>query len=178
MTNLIRLLGNSLRTFNRWMAILSALLIVLATLALVYEVVTRYYVRIANDWMIEFCVYLLIAATFLAAAYTQAERGHVGIEVLDEVMSPKWNRYRLLAGDALSFVVVFFIARNAWHFSWNAYEQGWSTSSTWAPPLWIPYFFMAFGLTTMAMQMLMQIIETFVVPVSHQKQQEQNLMGA
>lgn len=66
MTNLIRKTGAGLRAFNRWMAILSALLIVLATLALVYEVVTRYYLRIANDWMIEFCVYLLIAATFLA----------------------------------------------------------------------------------------------------------------
>ncbi|WP_353155529.1 TRAP transporter small permease [Herminiimonas fonticola] len=178
MTNLIRLLGNSLRAFNRWMAILSALLIVVATLALVYEVITRYYLRVANDWMIEFCVYLLIAATFLAAAYTQAERGHVGIEVLDEVMSPKWNRYRLLAGDVLSLVVVFFIARNAWHFSWNAYEQGWSTSSTWAPPLWIPYFFMAFGLSTMALQMVAQIIETLAVRVPHKKHQEQNLMGA
>ena len=101
MTNLIRKTGAGLRAFNRWMAILSALLIVLATLALVYEVVTRYYLRIANDWMIEFCVYLLIAATFLAAAYTQAERGHVGIEVLDEVMSAKWNRYRLMLGLSL-----------------------------------------------------------------------------
>lgn len=178
MTNLIRLMGNGLRTFNRWMAILSALLIVTATLALVYEVLTRYYFRIANDWMIEFCIYLLIAATFLAAAYTQAERGHVGIEVLDEVMSPKWNRYRLLLGDFLSLIVVFFIARNAWHYSWNAYQQGWTTSSTWAPALWIPYFFMAFGLSTMGLQMVLQIIETFANRASHEKHQEQNLLGA
>lgn len=178
MNNLIRLTGNGLRAFNRLMAILSAFLIVVATLALVYEVVTRYFLHIANDWMIEFCVLLLIAATFLAAAYTQAERGHVGIEVLDEVMSAKWNRYRLLMGDALSLVVVFFIARNAWQFSWNAYQQGWTSSSTWAPPLWIPYFFMAFGLSTMALQMFMQIVETLAIRNPHKKQQEQNLMGA
>ncbi len=176
MTNLIRQMGNGLRALNRWMAILSALLIVVATLALVYEVVTRYYLRIANDWMIEFCVYLLIAATFLAAAYTQAERGHVGIEVLDEVMSAKWNRYRLLLGDFLSLIVVAFIARNACEYAWNAYQQGWTTSSTWAPPLWIPYFFMAFGLITTGLQMIVQIVETLTIP--SKKQQEQNLMGA
>lgn len=178
MTNFIQQMGKGLRAFNRWMAILSALLIVTATLALVYEVVTRYYLRIANDWMIEFCVFLLIAATFLAAAYTQAERGHVGIEVLDEVMSPKWNRYRLLAGDFLSLVVVFFVARNAWQYAWNAYQQGWTTSSTWAPALWIPYFFMAFGLSTMGLQMVMQIIETATNRDPQKKHEEQNLMGA
>lgn len=178
MTNLIRKFGTALRTFNRWMAILSALLIVLATLALVYEVVTRYYLRIANDWMIEFCVYLLIAATFLAAAYTQAERGHVGIEVLDEVMSAKWNRYRLMLGDFLSLIVVGFIANNACEYAWNAYQQGWTTSSTWAPALWIPYFFMAFGLIATGLQMLMQIVETIITPVRQKKPQEQNLMGA
>lgn len=177
MTNLIRPFGNGLRAFNRGMAILSAFLILLATIALVYEVVTRYYLQIANDWMIEFCVYLLIAATFLAAAYTQAERGHVGIEVLDEVMSPKWNRYRLMLGDFLSLVVVAFVARNAWHYAWDAYQQGWTTSSTWAPPLWIPYFLMAFGLSTTGLQMIVQILETlFTSPA--RKEQEQNLMGA
>lgn len=178
MTNLIRFVGNGLRAFNRWMAILSALLIVTATVALMYEVLTRYYFLIANDWMIEFCIYLLIAATFLAAAYTQAERGHVGIEVLDEVMSAKWNRYRLLLGDFLSLIVVFFIARNAWHYAWNAYQQGWTTSSTWAPALWIPFFFMAFGLSTMGLQMVMQIIETLTTRASDEKHQEQNMLGA
>jgi TRAP-type C4-dicarboxylate transport system permease small subunit len=178
MNKLMRLLGDGLHRFNQWMAILSAFLIVVATLALVYEVITRYFLNVANDWMIEFCVYLLIAATFLAAAYTQAERGHVGIEVLDEVMSAKWNRYRLLLGDILSLLVVAFIARNAWHFTWNAYEQGWATGSTWAPPLWIPYFFMAFGLSTMALQMVMQILDTLTLRVPHKKRQEQNLMGA
>lgn len=150
---------NALRTFNYWMAILSALLILFATLVLSYEVVTRYFMKVANDWVIELCIYLLIAATFLAAGYTQAERGHVGIEVLDEVMSPRGNRIRRLIGDVLSLVVVAFIARNAWDYMLNAHEQGWATSSTWGPPLWIPYFFMAFGLTTLGLQMLMQIVD-------------------
>lgn len=187
---LYRVLGNALRSFNRWMAILSAVLILLATLVLTYEVVTRYVMTVANDWVIELCIFLLIAATFLSAGYTQAERGHVGIEVLDEVMSAKWNRYRRLLGDLLSLVVVGFIARNAWHFTANAYEQGWATSSTWAPPLWIPYFFMAFGLTTLCLQMLLQIIEGLLPTHGNeqaghahgkpgaQPEQKPNLMGA
>lgn len=162
---------DALRTFNYWMAIISAILILFATLVLSYEVVTRYFLTVANDWVIELCIYLLIAATFLAAGYTQAERGHVGIEVLDEVMSARGNRIRRLVGDALSMVVVGIIARNAWQYALNAYQQGWATSSTWAPPLWIPYFFMAFGLTTLGLQMLMQIVDNLrgaqPAPASH-----------
>lgn len=177
MRPLLVIFSNRLRSFNRWMAILAALLILVATVALVYEVFTRYFFHIANDWMIEFCVYLLIAATFLAAAYTQAERGHVGIEVLDSLMSEKYNRIRLMLGDALSLFLVWLIARNAWHYGIEAFTQGWTSSSSWAPPLWIPYFLMAFGLSTMGLQMLVQILETLFLRTSL-KPQEQNLMGA
>lgn len=180
MPSLLRCISNGLRSFNRSMAILSAMLIVVATMALVYEVITRYFLTIATDWVIEFCIYLLIAATFLSAAYTQSERGHVGIEVLEEVMSAKWNRVRLLLGDILSVAVIAFIANNAWHYSWEAYQQGWTTDSTWAPPLWIPYLLMAFGLTTLALQIIVQIFETLTMPVSvvSESLQKENLQGA
>lgn len=170
-------MGNGLRHFNRWMAILSAFLIFISSLVLVCEVISRYVLNVADDWVIELCVFLLIAATFLSAAYTQAERGHVGIEVLDEVMSPKWNRIRYLVGDFLSLIVVAFIANNAWRYAYTAYDQGWRTGSTWAPALWIPYFFMAFGLTTLAFQMVLQIAEGIAKPAAV-KHNVQNLMGA
>lgn len=159
MRSLYRVMSSGLCRFNRSMAILSALLILAATLVLTYEVITRYFLQMANDWVIELCIFMLIAATFLAAGYTQAERGHVGIEVMDEALSPGWNRVRRLFGDALSLVVVGFIARNAWHFTVEAYTGGWATSSTWAPSLWIPYALMAFGLTTLGLQMAVQIID-------------------
>lgn len=159
MQSLYRVMSSGLFRFNRWMAILSAFLILAATIVLTYEVITRYFLQMANDWVIELCIFLLIAATFLAAGYTQAERGHVGIEIMDEVLSPAWNRVRRLFGDAMSLLVVGFIARNAWHFTAEAYTGGWSTSSTWAPALWIPYALMAFGLSTLSLQMLTQIID-------------------
>lgn len=159
MRSLYRVMSSGLCRFNRSMAILSALLILAATVVLSYEVVTRYFLQMANDWVIELCIFMLIAATFLAAGYTQAERGHVGIEIMDEVLSPTWNRVRRLFGDVMSLVVVAFIARNAWHFTVEAYTGGWATSSTWGPSLWIPYGLMAFGLTTLSLQMIVQIID-------------------
>jgi TRAP-type C4-dicarboxylate transport system permease small subunit len=176
MNSFAKSIGNGIRLFNRWMAIFSAFLIFAATLILVYAVITRYFFFVSNDWVIELCVFLLIGATFLAAAYTQSERGHVGIEVMDEVMPPRWNRIRHLIGDFLSLVVVAFIANNSWEFTYNAYDQGWRTESTWGPALWIPYSLMAFGMTTLALQMVLQIVEGITTPAA--KHQHQNLTGA
>jgi TRAP-type C4-dicarboxylate transport system permease small subunit len=105
-----RLFSGTVRGFNQLMAYLSALLILICSLVLVYEVVTRYILNISNDWVIELSIFMLIAATFLAAAHTQRERGHVGIEILDEVMSKRASRIRLLLGDILSMLFCGLVA--------------------------------------------------------------------
>lgn len=144
---------------NKVMAYLSALLIVVCALVLMYEVMTRYVIHYSNDWVIEASVFMLIAATFMAAAHTQKERAHVGIELLDEIMAPKWKRYRLLFGDVLSFLFCLLIAVLTWKYFYQAYTEGWDSGSTWAPKLWIPYSLMAFGMTSLNLQFVIQIVD-------------------
>lgn len=160
-----RLFSGGIKKFNRAMAYLAALLILACTLVLVYEVITRYVIKVSNNWVIELSVFMLIGATFLAAAHTQMERAHVGIEVLDEVMSERWTRWRVLLGDILSAMFCAFVAYRAWTYWHEAWDGGWETSSTWAPKLWIPYFFMAFGMTLLVLQYLVQIVEDCIVPM-------------
>ena len=164
-----RAFSRTVKGFNALMAYLSALLILACTLVLVYEVVTRYVIHVSNDWVIELSIFMLIAATFLAAAHTQRERGHVGIEVLDEVMSAKWNRWRYLFGDLLSMLFCALIAYLSWVYWHEAWEEGWETSSTWAPKLWIPYFFMAFGMSLLVLQYIVQVVEDVFEPQKHQQ---------
>lgn len=164
-----RAFSRTVKGFNALMAYLSALLILACTLVLVYEVVTRYVIHVSNDWVIELSIFMLIAATFLTAAHTQRERAHVGIEVLDEVMSAKWNRWRYLFGDLLSMLFCALIAYLSWVYWHEAWEEGWETSSTWAPKLWIPYFFMAFGMSLLVLQYIVQVVEDVFEPQKHQQ---------
>jgi TRAP-type C4-dicarboxylate transport system permease small subunit len=142
---------------------MSALLIVFSTFAITFEVVSRYFFRAPHDWNLELNIFLLIASTFMAAAYTQEGRAHVGIEVLDSLLSPRWNRWRHLVGDVLSAVFCGFIAFYAWRYFSEAWEGGWVTDSIWAPRLWIPYFFMSLGMTTLTLQFLVQIADDLFV---------------
>jgi len=155
-------LAKAVRGFNILTGYLSAVIIVVTSLIIVYGVVMRYAFETPLDWGLEMSVFLLIIATFMSAAYTQLQRGHVTIEVLEHLLSARANRWRYLIGDILSLVFCVFVAWNAWSFFHEAFEDGRVTDSTWGPRLWIPYVFMAIGLTALSLQLLVQIGDALI----------------
>jgi len=42
---------------------------------------------------------------------------------------------------------------------WEAYELDWHSESLWGPPLWIPYFFLPFGMSLFLLQYIVYIIK-------------------
>jgi TRAP-type C4-dicarboxylate transport system permease small subunit len=57
-------------------------------------------------------------------------------------------------------VSLFFCMFFAWK-SWTLFHEAWvdkqTTSSTWAPPLSIPYGLMSFGMTLLCLQLALQV---------------------
>lgn len=158
--------GAVVQRLNVFLGYVAALLIIVSTLAISYEVVWRYLFHQPHDWNLEFNIFILIAATFLAAAHTQMKRGHVGIEVLDGLLSAQWKRRRRLLSDILSLLFCAFVTVYVWKHFHQAWVGGWVTSSTWAPKEWIPYAFMGFGMTTLCLQLLVQIGDDLLHPTA------------
>jgi TRAP-type C4-dicarboxylate transport system permease small subunit len=157
-----RRFAQTVKGFNVLTGYLSAVTIVVTSVIVCYGVVMRYYFASSMDWGLELSIFLLIIATFMSAGYTQLQRGHVTIEVLEHLLSPRANKWRYLVGDALSLLFCAFLAWNSWEFFHEAFADGRVSNSTWAPRLWIPYIFMAIGTTALALQLLVQIVDTLV----------------
>jgi TRAP-type C4-dicarboxylate transport system permease small subunit len=163
---LLRAVVQSLNTFLGYVA---ALLVIVSTLAICFEVVSRYVFRHPHDWSLEFNIFILVAATFLAAAHTQMKRGHVGIEILEQLLPERWNRWRRLTSDALSLAFCVVLTVYIWKYFYQAWAGGWVTDSTWAPKEWIPYFFMGVGMTTLCLQFIVQIGDDLLRPLAATK---------
>jgi TRAP-type C4-dicarboxylate transport system permease small subunit len=125
------------------------------------SVVTRYLFKVPTDWQDEASVFLIVGATFLCGAYVQSFRGHVGIAALAGILPPRVNRWRTICADAISLAFCVFFSWKSWTLLREAVAEHQTTSSTWAPPLWIPYSIMAAGMSLLSIQLLLQLLAHF-----------------
>ena len=154
-------LGRALDLCNRTIVILAGIALVAACMILSYSVLGRALFKSPNYWQDEAAVFLLVGATFMTAAYVQGQRGHIGIEAFVGLLSPLANRIRLWLVDVASLLFCAFFAWKSWTLAHEAWVDGQVSNSMWSPPLAIPYVLMAFGMTLLCLQILLQIIIPF-----------------
>jgi TRAP-type C4-dicarboxylate transport system permease small subunit len=137
---------------------LSMVAMILTSLVLTYSVVSRYFFKAPTDWQDEASVFMLVGVTFFCCAHVQSLRGHIGIEALAGLLPERVNAVRMFIVDLLSFLFCAFFTWKSWTLCHEAWVDGQTTSSTLAPPLWIPYSMMAAGMTLLTIQLLLQVI--------------------
>jgi TRAP-type C4-dicarboxylate transport system permease small subunit len=118
----------------------------------------RYFLHEPTDWQDEIAVFLLVGTTFLCGGYVQERRGHVGIEALVGLLPPAVNRVRAILVDLVSFAFCAFFSWKSYTLFMEAYSEGQTTSSAWAPPLAIPYGLMFAGMVLLSLQLLLQVL--------------------
>ena len=148
----------ALQLVNRLMLGLGMLALLAAALVLTSSVVTRYFLKTSTDWQDETAVFCLVGATFLCGAFVQSLRGHIGIEAVAGLL-PAWaNRLRQAGVDAMCLLFCAFFSWKSWTLCREAWSEGQTTSSSWGPPLWIPYSLMTCGMTLLTIQLALQLV--------------------
>jgi TRAP-type C4-dicarboxylate transport system permease small subunit len=148
----------ALRVLNRIVMTLGGMALVAACCVLSYSVVVRYWLHLPTDWQDETAVFLIVGATFLSTASVQSRRGHVAIDAMATILPETWNRGRMILVDLASAVFCLFFSYKSWTLVQEAVADGQVSSSTWGPPLWIPYSLMASGMTMLTAQILLQLV--------------------
>ena len=143
---------------NQAIVLLSSIALGIASIVLTYSVFSRYFFHFSTDWQDELSVFLIVGAVFMSSAAIQARRGHVGIEAIVGLLPRGVNRVRQLAVDFASFAFCAFFAWKSWTLLHEAWVEGYVSSSSWSPPLWIPYLTMALGMSLLTLQILLQLV--------------------
>ena len=143
---------------NTLMAFASALAIAAAGLVLTWEVIGRYFLAIASDWQDELSTFLLIGATFASAAWTQARRGHVGIDALHEILPAAADRARRVLADLLSALFCGYFTFKSGQMLIEVWTEGQTTPSSWGAPLFVPYGCMTLGMGLLTAQLILQVL--------------------
>jgi len=151
-------LARGLVHVNRGVMVLGMIALLAAALILSSSVVTRYFLHASTDWQDEASVFCLVGATFLCSAFVQAIRGHVGIEAVSSLLSARVNRVRIAIVDLGCLAFCVFFAWKSCTLLHEAWAEGQTTSSSWAPPLWIPYLLMSLGMILLSVQLAVQCV--------------------
>ena len=154
-------LERALGAVNRAMLFFGMIALVVASFVLTYSVFSRYLFRAATDWQDEVAVFCIVGAVFLCGAWVQSQRGHVGIEAVASILPARINRYRIILVDLMTLAFCAFFAWKSWTLFHEAWVDKMTTSSTFAPPLTIPYGLMAAGMTLLVVQLVLQTIGHF-----------------
>jgi TRAP-type C4-dicarboxylate transport system permease small subunit len=149
--------GGLVGWINRVVVAVSSVALVVAAGVLTYSVLSRYFFHFSTDWQDELSVFLIVGAVFMSSASVQARRGHVAIEALSSVLPAGVNRVRQRLVDVASLVFCGYFAWKSWTLLEEAWVDNYHSSSTWGPPLWIPYSLMAVGMTLLSLQLLLQV---------------------
>jgi C4-dicarboxylate transporter, DctM subunit len=149
--------GGLIERANEVLYKISAVALIAAAFVVTFGVVKGHILGEAALWQDEVMIFLVAGAVFLSAAHVQRERGHIGIEVLSGVLSPRANRIRQLVIDTLVCVFCVFFAWKSGTLLGEAIQEGQTSHSVWGPPMWIPYSLLTFGMGMLALQVAMQL---------------------
>ena len=142
----------------RWLAWLSALLILSMSFWITYDVVTRSLFGWASPWAFDLSEYSLVWMTFLAAPWILLRDGHVRVEILVDSMGRRKQR---AIGAAVSVIGLIVCAILAWRTGIAAVEYAQNDvrmGRIWNIPRIYPYVVVPFGSAALTLAFLARLM--------------------
>lgn len=121
---------------NTWVARFWGASIIIVTIAILYEVVARGFFGRATVWANETTIYLSAVTYLLGGGYALLKRGHVRIDLIYGVLTP---RLKLVADFASFACFAVYVGALLWvgtQMAWTSFLQSEGTGTPWNPPIW------------------------------------------
>jgi len=156
-------LCNKIDNVSDWLGKIFSWLIVLLTLLVVFEVVTRS-MNAPTTWSFELRNYVFGAYFMLVASYALLYGSHVRIDIITSRLSKMTESIISL----ISYIFLFFPFISVWlYFGWSYFSTSWSISerswSAWGPPIWPVKLVIPLAALFLILQGISELIKTIVM---------------
>ena len=150
-----------MRLFARVNAVLArvtALLIGLMMLTVVYDVVARLAFRAPTLWVIDINEYLLVYVTFIPAAWILQRDNHVKVEIAVSRLQPRAQRVMSLVTDLVGFFYCAILSWQGWLVAWAALEKGYRFSTALSFPQFPVFVIIPLGAAWLGLAFLVRLL--------------------
>ncbi|MBA1279595.1 MULTISPECIES: TRAP transporter small permease [Pseudomonadaceae] len=93
---------------------LSAICVLVALALIGYSIVVRYFVGQPSLWIDEVVGFLVVGIVMFGAACALREGRHIGVDLVTEMMSPRWQRWTQVWSMSVVLVLSVFLIVNGW----------------------------------------------------------------
>lgn len=155
--------GQGMNRFSDLVDQLSAACAVVAGLLLVASIVTVTWMVLwrtlghQNSWELDISIMMMVGAVFLASPYTLHTHGHVGMELLDAVLSDDARERLAIAGRVIGFCVCAYLAWMGLTMTVDAFRGHERSLGIVPVPEWPKYATMPIGMGLTALQYVAEI---------------------
>lgn len=161
----------SVEALSRLGGVSSVLLLIIAMVVMCQMILMRYLFRAPTVWQTEVVVFAATAAIFIGAPYVLMKKGHVGVDVIELMMSAPNRRRMQLLGAVLALTFCLLMTLASGIYVHEAWEGGWTTPTIAAIPLWIPATPMLVGFGLLCLQYVVELMKLICPALAVTEQQ-------
>ena len=137
---------------------LSAVLILLMMLTVVYDVVARLAFRAPTLWAIDINEYLLVYVTFIPAAWILLRDGHVNVEIVVSRLQPRTQRVMSLITDVMGLFYCAILTWQGWLVARDALAKDYRFSTALSFPQFPVFVIIPLGAAWLGLAFLVRLL--------------------
>jgi len=144
---------------SRVAGVFAILLLIGAVLVVTEMVFVRYVLNGSTVWQTEFVTYSLIAATFIGSPYVLLHKGHVNVDLVQNMAGSGGRKFLQVLSGLLSIAFCSLLAWSGWEHFHEALTNNWTTDTVWKLPLWIPLLPLPLGIGLLVVQYVAELMK-------------------
>ena len=136
--------------------VFTCVLMVIMTMFICTQVLTRYVLHMAMSWTEEVSRYLFIWTVYVGISYGVKKDKHISVDVFHDFAPPQYKHIIATIGDLLFLGFAFFVAFKGQQVFEIIMDSG-QTSPACSIPMWIVYGAMPFGMALASFRLVQKI---------------------